>query len=610
MKPIEIKEPEDNPVKEREIAIGIDLGTTNSLVAFARDGRVEVFRDEDRKALLPSVVAYNEGEFIVGTNAGENPVKSIKRLMGRGVADIEQTTLPFETDTTQGSIVRVKIGDKTLTPVEISAEILKVLKTRAEKALNTTVTKAVITVPAYFDDAARTATKDAARLAGLEVLRLVNEPTAAALAYGLDNQAEGIYAVYDLGGGTFDISLLKMEKGVFQVLAAGGDTALGGDDIDHAIAEYFLQKYAPKTKLSPAELGKLQTTTRGIKEYLSENNKVSWNISIGNKEIETELNVNSLNELVAPTIDKTIDICRSALEDAKVMVEDVKGVVLVGGSTRLPLVYKKIQQLFGQKPLANVNPDEVVAMGAAIQADMLTGGGNYLLLDVNPLSLGIETMGGIVEVIIPRNSPIPATHSQKFTTYKDGQTGLKIHILQGEREMVDQCRSLAEFELGNIPPMPAGAAVIEVVFTIDADGILTVSAREETTGTEQKITVKPSYGLPPAEIERMLRESMENAKADIGRRLLAESRIKAEQVISAIESAIKEDSDLLSDKEKTTINQQITLINNLLAQDDNSIRDELDYEVQQLEKTCSPFIEKRMNRNLGEALGGKDIAEI
>ncbi len=544
MKLLDITEP-----GQHSIAIGIDLGTTNSLVAIAENGHARVIG-----GLLPSVVAYEKiGKISVGEEAKKNPlaIHSIKRRMGNAGEKIDVT-------------------GKKLTPVEISAEILKVLKKRAEKLLGYEIKKAVITVPAYFDDTARNATKDAARLAGLEVLRLINEPTAAALAYGLDKGAEGIYAIYDLGGGTFDISILKMENGVFQVLATAGDTMLGGDDFDREIAEYL-----------------------GCDLYEARRKKEN-----SSKEFE---------KLIAPYIDRTLQICADLIEDSGIQKNEIKGVVLVGGSTRIPLIKKRLKELFGDKILSDTDPDETVALGAAIQAENLIKGSENLLLDVTPLSLGLETMGGLAEKIIQRNTPIPFSASQEFTTYQDGQSLMKIHVVQGEREMVSECRSLAEFVLSGIPPMMAGTARIKVIFVIDADGILTVSATEETTAKAQTVTVKPSYGLSEDEIEKMLREFMENARADITERLLKESQVEAEIAIKTVNDALEKDGDLLAENESKAIESQIASLKKLMKKND---RDAIDFATAHLNKICAPFAEMRMNRAMASVLQGKNIDAI
>lgn len=575
---LQLHEPGETPLPhadEQGVAIGIDLGTTHSVAAVSRGGTVEILQDAGGKALIPSVVEYSPGMDAVRVGhearaahaAGSAlTVASIKREMGRSA--------------------RITHGGREISPVEISAEILKHMRALAENALLQPVTRAVITVPAYFDDAARAATKDAARLAGLEVLRLVSEPTAAALAYGLDKDAEGIYAVYDLGGGTFDVSLLRLEKGVFQVLATAGDTQLGGDDFDRAIAEH----------LKLGESGEALAKARNLKEALSAEDSAG------------DLRRAELEPLLAPYVSRTLALCAGALADAGLTREEVKGVVLVGGSTRIPHVRAKVEEFFGKPPLTDINPDEVVAAGAALQAEALTAGSDTLLLDVVPLSLGLETMGGLMEKLIPRNTPIPVAVSQEFTTWQDGQGGMQVHVYQGEREMAAQNRSLARFDLSGIPPLPAGVARVHIDFAVDADGLLTVSAREQTTGAAQTVHVKPSYGLPPEEIERMLRESMEHAREDITERLLAEAKMEAERAIVELESALNADGEaLLTPPERTLIEQQAAYLREAISEGD---RDRIDVELQQLAKIASPFAERRMNRAVGKMLHGKKIEDI
>jgi molecular chaperone HscA len=604
------------------VAVGIDLGTTNSVVAISRDGAAKVLRDENGSALVPSVVAYApDGSAIVGELARrlllDRPdivVSSIKRLMGRGASDLKSLagTLPYDlaADSEPGKMVRVTVADRTLTPVEISAEILRGLKDRVEVQLGQRVERTVVTVPAYFDDAARTATRDAARLAGMEVLRLVNEPTAAALAYGLDEGAEGIYAVYDLGGGTFDISLLKMQKGVFQVLATGGDSALGGDDFDHAVAEQFLAERRGRlgeTTLTTSEAKLALMTARIAKECLSTQRWGEWSLEADGVRSLHRLDRPALEALLAPMVERTIGICARVLEDAGVRPEEVRGIVLVGGSTRVPLVRRRVAALFGREPLADIDPDEVVAVGAALQAEALTRGSETLLLDVTPLSLGIETMGGLVEKIIPRNTPIPVAKAQEFTTYQDGQTAMAVHVVQGERELVDQCRSLARFELRGIPPMTAGAARILVTFAVDADGLLTVSAREQTTGTQQSVAVKPSYGLSEDEMAAMLYDALQHGAADMQLRVLTEARVEANRAVGALTSALVLDGDLLTDDERREIDAQIAAVEQGVAGQD---REAINAAVDDLEKTSRPFAERRMDRGIRAALSGRDVRDI
>lgn len=621
---LQLHEPGESPApheSERGLAVGIDLGTTNSVVAVARDGETEVLRDADGKGLIPSVVYYGkDNEIIVGQDARrmlleypDRVVSSIKRLMGRGTDDLKTLagTLPFKLDVAaDGGMVRLAVGGRTLTPVEISADILRAVKARAEAAQGKTVDRAVVTVPAYFDDAARTATKDAARLAGLEVLRLVNEPTAAALAYGLDNAAEGLYVVYDLGGGTFDVSILRMEKGVFQVKATGGDASLGGDDIDHAIAERFLaqrtKEYGEET-ITEGEAKQALAAARVAKECLSGRMDGEWVIEVDGKPSRHSLTREQLEELAAPLAERTVGICHAVIEDAGIEVSEIQGVVLVGGSTRMPLIRAKVKEIFGRDPLSGINPDEVVAVGAALQAEALTIGSDTLLLDVTPLSLGIETMGGIVEKVIPRNTPIPVAMAQEFTTYQDGQTAMSIHVVQGDREMVDQCRSLARFVLRGIPHMAAGAARIRVTFTVDADGLLTVAASEATTGVEQQVAVKPTYGLTDDEMATMLRDSLVHAKGDMEQRLFAETAVEARRSVLAVQAALKVDSDLLSEDERKAIDSDIERVDQAIASTD---RDAVTAAMEALEAATKSFAERRMDRGIRAALAGMTMDKL
>jgi len=604
---------------EHRLAAGIDLGTTNSLVATVRNGISVVLNDERGRPLLPSVVRYlNDGVTVVGYDAQarqsddpHNTIVSVKRFMGRGLKDlVDLSTLPYHFVDAPGMVqLKTVVGAKT--PVEVSAEILKALKMRAETALGGELTGAVITVPAYFDDAQRQATKDAARLAGLNVLRLLNEPTAAAIAYGLDNSSEGIYAVYDLGGGTFDISVLKLTKGVFEVLATNGDSALGGDDFDRRVYCWMLEQ-SGLSVLSDHDKSLLMAKAREAKEALTEHAEARITAVLTTGElIDLTLTEGQFNELTASLVGKTLTPTRKALRDAGLSAADVKGVVMVGGSTRIPRIQAAVGEFFGQTPLTNLDPDKVVALGAAIQANVLAGNkreDDWLLLDVAPLSLGLETMGGLVEKIIPRNSTIPIARAQDFTTYKDGQTAMSIHVLQGERERVSDCRSLARFELRGIPPMVAGAARIRVTFQVDADGLLSVSARETATGVEAHIEGKPSYGLTDDEIARMLRESIDHAMDDVDARQLAELRVDAQRLVDATQSALAENgAALLSQSERTAIDALLGQMNAALTTSDPSA---IKRATEALNQGTTEFAARRMDVGIKRALAGHKIEDI
>ncbi len=615
---LQISEPGQSPdPHQRRIAVGIDLGTTHSLVAALRNGVAECLPDAQGRVMLPSVVRYADAQRRqIGYEALEhqtqdpgNTIASAKRLMGRSLQDIAHVSqLPYAL-IDSGGMVQVQTIAGPKSPVEISADILATLRYRAEDTFNDDLFGAVITVPAYFDDAQRQATKDAAKLAGLNVLRLINEPTAAAIAYGLDNGSEGVFAVYDLGGGTFDISVLRLSQGVFEVMATGGDSALGGDDYDRALVNWMLEQSGLQVH-SPEDQAVLLAQARACKEALSSQDICTVDIELSSGSVDLSLSRDQFESVAAPLTQRTLAAVRKTLRDAKLTPQDVDGVVMVGGSTRMPHVKQSVHEYFGKQPLINLNPDEVVALGASIQANQLAGNnpkGDLLLLDVIPLSLGIETMGGLVERIVPRNQTIPTAMAQDFTTYQDGQTALALHVVQGERDLVADCRSLARFELRGIPPMAAGAARIRVTFTVDADGLLQVSAVEQHSGVEAAITVKPSYGLGDEQIARMLQESFTTAQEDIRVRALVEARVDADRMLLATQSALNADADLLSSAELASVKG---LMEALRASRESQDAAHIEAATTALAKGTEAFAASRMNRGIQQALAGQNIENI
>ncbi|TEI32260.1 Fe-S protein assembly chaperone HscA [Pseudomonas aeruginosa] len=614
---LQIAEPGQSPKPhERRLAVGIDLGTTNSLVAAVRSGVAEPLPDAQGRLILPSAVRYHAERAEVGESAraaaAEDPfntVISVKRLMGRGLEDVKQLgeQLPYRFRQGESHMPFIETVQGLKSPVEVSADILRELRQRAETTLGGELVGAVITVPAYFDDAQRQATKDAARLAGLNVLRLLNEPTAAAVAYGLDKGAEGLVAIYDLGGGTFDISILRLTRGVFEVLATGGDTALGGDDFDHAIAGWVIEQAGLSADLDPGSQRQLLQIACAAKERLTD--EASVRVAYG--DWSGELSRATLDELIEPFVARSLKSCRRAVRDSGVDLEEIRSVVMVGGSTRVPRVRTAVGELFGCEPLTDIDPDQVVAIGAAIQADALAGnkrGEELLLLDVIPLSLGLETMGGLMEKVIPRNTTIPVARAQEFTTYKDGQTAMMIHVLQGERELVKDCRSLARFELRGIPPMVAGAAKIRVTFQVDADGLLGVSARELSSGVEASIQVKPSYGLTDGEIARMLKDSFDYAGDDKAARALREQQVEAQRLLEAVQSALDVDGERLLDEEEClAIAAQMDTLRELAGGSDTAA---IENQIKRLSQVTDAFAARRMDATVKAALSGRRLNEI